>query len=307
MDSPVRSTMFAMRPAVLVLCFAAALSARDRIAAIEFFGSKGIDVEAVRRALPFHEGDPHPKHFKQQAIDAVQRVTGHPPTDVSAICCISDGDGVIFIGLPGASTHPFRYDAAPGGDAPPARDLVRLAEAKDKAWSDAVRRGASEEDGSPGYSLLKEPRARAAQLALRDYARRHEEEIIRTLETDRRAGNRALAADALGYGTRTPRQLAALVHAARDPDDSVRNDATRALWEILRAEPSAGVPAAPFIEMVQSGIWTDRNKASLVLEQLAKDPPVREQARREAGDALAEMAAWREEGWALSARSILGR
>jgi hypothetical protein len=301
----------ATKALVAALLLATALSARDHIAYIEFFGYSGIDVDAVRRALPFHEGDQRSKKIDAQAREAVRRVTGREATDVNQVCCVGDGDAAIFIGLPGESTRRMAYQDAPKGEAAPPHDLVVVYRKVEAAEMAAMRRGVFAEDGSPGYRLLKDPGAAAAELALRAYALKHEDEIVRTLQGDRRADNRALAADVLGYGARTPRQIAALVRAVRDPDDDVRNNATRALGEILRADVSAGaeIPVAPFLDLVRSGIWTDRNKGSMVLCPLTqqRDAQMLKHVNSEAGDALTEMARWRPTGWSAWPRLILGR
>ena len=79
----------------------------------------------------------------------------------------------------------------------------------------------SQEDGSPGYRLLKDAGVRAKELAVRAYALQHEAELILLLESSGKADQRAMAADAVGYGVRSRRQTGALVTAARDPDDRV--------------------------------------------------------------------------------------
>ena len=75
---------------VLVAMGAAGLSAADRrpLGEIDFFGYKGLDLAAIRAALPFHEGDSfppakvHSDDLKRQVGEAVKRVIGREPTDV---------------------------------------------------------------------------------------------------------------------------------------------------------------------------------------------------------------------------------
>jgi hypothetical protein len=64
-----------------------------------------------------------------------------------------------------------------------------------------------------------------------------------------------------------------------------------------------------FIEMLNSGIWTDRNKGAMVLEQLTtnRNPAVLAKLRTVALDSLIEMTMWREASHAYSARMLLGR
>jgi hypothetical protein len=300
-----------MRCAILLLLLTAVMPARDRIAYIEFFGNKGIDVEAVRAALPFHAGDVLSKEREEQARAAVKRVTGRDLTNFAAICCTGDADSAVFIGLPGDSSHAFELDPAPSGDAVLSAELIELSRKMQDAQNKALQNGQSEEEGGKGYRLSKDPGARAAQLAVREYALAHEDELIRVLESSGRAGQRAIAADTLGYCARSPRQLAALVHAARDRNSTVRNQATRAVGEILEAEPPTAAQVAPdtFIDMLRSGTWTDRNKGCMMMTSLtqSRDPKLLARVKAESEDALWEIARWRNIGWAFCAREILGR
>jgi hypothetical protein len=299
------------RTLLLVFVLAAPMFARDHIAYIEFFGYRGLDAVAVRKALPFREGDKIPKNYKEQARAAVKGVTSGEATDVTAVCCTGDGDSVIFFGFPGTSSQAFTFNLAPQAYVLPPPELTANYRKMEQAEEAAFKKGFFEEDGSPGYRLSKEPGARAAQLAMREYALQHEDEIVRVLESSGNAERRAMAADALGYGARTTRQIAALVRAARDPDSGVRNNTTRALSEILDNDPSAAAQIAPdsFIDMIRSGTWSDRNKSSMVLEPLTKtrDPRLLAHMKSEASDALLEMARWRNNGWAYSPRVILAR
>jgi hypothetical protein len=92
-------------PIVALLLLTPLAGARDRVASIEFFGYQGLDPEAVRKALPYHEGDPLARDIRAQTHAAVKRIAGRDATDVALICCSGDGDTAIFIGLPGTSSR----------------------------------------------------------------------------------------------------------------------------------------------------------------------------------------------------------
>src|SRR5580765_8526315 len=97
--------------AVMLTAAVARVPAPDRrpLAEVDFFGYKGLDVAAVRAALPFHEGDsfPPPKvtsdHLKKQTAEAIKKTIGREPTDVAFICCDAKQNYTAFIGLPGES------------------------------------------------------------------------------------------------------------------------------------------------------------------------------------------------------------
>jgi hypothetical protein len=77
---------------VLLFVLTGALFARDRIADIEFFGYKGVDVEAVRKALPVAPGTPNTEGTKGAVREAVRRATGRDATDVAFVCCDAQGE-----------------------------------------------------------------------------------------------------------------------------------------------------------------------------------------------------------------------
>ncbi len=285
---------------------------------IDFFGCKGLDIAAIRAALPFHEGDQFPpakvKHsedLKRQVAEKVKQVIGRQPTSVSFTCCDSKQHWMIYIGLPGPSYEALAFNPTPAGSVRFPKEVVRLRQQLEDAWVSAVMHGHASEDESAGYALAGDPKTRKVQLAMRDYALHNEALIVRVLASSSDAGHRAIAAQLLGYGRQSDDQIDALVQASLDTDDDVRNDAVRALWVLGDAKPelSARIPPAPFIRLLRSGAWSDHNKASLVLVALTKsrDPHVLAQLRAEALDPLLEMGRWRSIGHAEAALLILGR
>jgi hypothetical protein len=75
--------------------------------------------------------------------------------------------------------------------------------------------------------------------------------------------------------------------------------------------PDAGirVPADPFVPMLSSSIWTDRNKSSGALDHITadRDPAVLKMLRSRAMPALIEMSHWKVIGYAAPSLRILGR
>ncbi len=101
------------------------------------------------------------------------------------------------------------------------------------------------------------------------------------------------------------------VQASRDVDENVRNNAVRALGVVAGSNSRVAnqIPADGFIDMLNSGSWTDRNKGGYVLEALtaSRNPKVLGQLRSKALDSLLEMARWRSSGHNHSALLLLGR
>jgi hypothetical protein len=290
------------RTALIALLCACTLAARDRVGTIDLYGYRGIDAEALRHALPFHTGDPYTAQIKMQARETVQQIVGRSATDVEAICCDQNGDRSIFIGLPGASSKPFPYNAVPTGAVRLPQELWNLRKQIETTVRAAVSAGRAEEDRSEGYALSKDPESRALQLKLRAYVLQHEREVYAVLESSSDNKHREYAANALGYGQQSREQIAALLRASSDANDGVRDEAVRALG-CLANKPEMRKLILPdlFVSMMNSGIWTDRNKASMVLAPLteSRDPKLLGRLRADALDSIIEMARWKDEGHAL--------
>jgi hypothetical protein len=228
--------LFGYWPAVIVLVVLPAFG-RDRIWDIEFFGNKGIDTEAVRKAIPVHEGDDYAgDETKKKVRQAVNGTLGRDPTDVQGICCNENGDRVLFIGLPGSTNKSFSYNPEPKGVARLSSEITTLHNRLCEALEAAVRKGgdAAREDDSRGYALAYDPASRSLQFKLRHYALAHESEMLSVLESSADVKQRLISADAIGYARKSTRQIAALVWAARDPDNDVREEAfaPSAFWPL---------------------------------------------------------------------------
>ena len=271
----------------------------------------------MRAALPIREGDAFPpagaapEESKARIGDSVRQLVGRPPTDLSVVCCDDGGQWMIYIGLPGESYRPVSYNAAPSGSERLPPEVVRLHGEADEAMQAAILSGNAAEEDSQGYALSHEPKLRAKQLALRDYALAHESEILSVLARSSDARHRAIAADALGYAQRSDRQVNALVNASLDADDGVRNDAVRALAVLAGSDSGRAktIPPSSFVRLLASGVWTDHNKGAAVLEALSRgrDAKLLRLLRTEALDNLIEMARWRSAGHSATARILLGR
>jgi hypothetical protein len=99
-----------------------------------------------------------------------------------------------------------------------------------------------------------------------------------------------------------------------DPAESVRNNAMRALAVLGRyaqknPDKRISIPYAPFIDLLNSIVWTDRNKSSLALFPLTtnRDRGLLAGLRKKTLPSLLDIAAWQSPGHAFSAVVILGR
>ncbi len=267
-----------MRHILLLLAIlpAFAQSPSGRIGTIDFYGYGHLDVASLRAALPIKEGDGFPSDaVRERAVRAVSGVAGRQAV-ISGVCCLPDGRSSLFVGLPEVGAAPVAYNTAPQGTVKLSADVLRVFQQFDRHFTDAVKRGASREDDSQGYALFDDPASHADQLKLRTWTLAHVALVLRVLAESSDAGQRAYAAQALGYADRSPGQIAALVKAAFDSDDGVRNNAVRALEVLCVVGPEVTnrIPADRFVPLLHSIRWTDRNKGSLLLSRMtdSRDP-----------------------------------
>jgi len=61
--------------------------------------------------------------------------------------------------------------------------------------------------------------------------------------------------------------MAALVYASRDPDSEVRNNSTRALGEILRADPSVASVKFP---LTPSSTWSGQAPGAIAIKDASR-------------------------------------
>jgi hypothetical protein len=191
---------------------------------------------------------------------------------------------------------------------------VQAGEAFESALTEAVVRGDSREDYSQGHALMHDPTARAIQERFVGYAARDLKRLRDVLHHSGDAHQRALAAQVLGYAADKRNIVGDLLKAMRDPAEEVRNNSMRALGVIAgfaqrSPKQKIRVPPEPFVEMLNSLVWTDRNKASLVLMELTekRDPVLLTKLRKRALRSLIEMARWKSPGHREASFFILGR
>jgi hypothetical protein len=284
------------------------------IGEIEFFGYSHLKLDRIKAALPLHEGDviaiADIPAAREKIKESVKREVGREPTDIPFNCCDNHGNLVIYIGLPGEASRSTAHNPRPRGSARLPQSILILYDREMNLTREAVQKQPGE-DTSKGYGLAAYRPMRETQLAIREYAIANELLIRRVLKSSAEAKQRQVAAHALGYGRQSRTQISALVHASRDEDDAVRNNAIRALGVLAssRETISGRIPAKPFAQMLNSGIWSDRNKAGrlLVILSRRRDPRLLGVLRLEALDSLVEMARWRDPSHASDARTILGR
>jgi hypothetical protein len=304
----------------LCILLAAALAARAQtpsVGVIDFYGLRKATEAQVRSALQLREGDPLPKS-KGDVEESLESVRNVVRARLEAVCC-QEGKAILYVGVEERGAPHFDYNPAPSGDVRVPEEVHLVYAQFLGAVNRAARSSETTESLSEGHSLLSDPVSREYQLRFVPLADKHFAMLKDALRNSSEAEHRAMAAYVLGY-TRNKRAVVADLQAAlRDPDDTVRNNAMRALGAIavLAAlqrpgiDPEDRITVQPtwFVEMLDSLIWTDRQTALNVLVTLTerRDASVVSHLRERSLPSLVEMARWKHLAHALPAFILVGR
>lgn len=304
---------------VLWLSVAGQVSAQPEdvppIGTVDFFGLYTVSENDVRALLPFEEGDDVPLDLPASFSSELAVRLDIARVELDFGCCDPSGLATLYVGVqeetPGSSVA---YNRAPsGGSRLPPEVIASYRELKDRLV-EAVMSGYAREDRSRGHALSSYAPARMIQDTHIVYAVEHRGILVEVLHDSADAEHRAAAAWILGYAANKADVVGDLERAVLDPDNNVRNNATRALAVIAQyagAHPELGIDirAELFIDMLSSIIWSDRNKGLLVLDPLteSRELEILAELRDQALEPLIEMCGWKLSGHASSACLILQR
>lgn len=297
-------TLAAMAPAAAQL---------PPVGSIDVYGLRKTSAAQVREALGIAVGDSLSSIGMMMAPGRLAALPGVSSAALDPVCC-EGGKTMLYVGIAEDGAPAVEFRAPPNGTSRLAADVVAAGEAFAEAHMRAVMRGVTGEDVSQGHSLMADSAARAIQLRFVEFAARDLDSLRAVLRTSGDADHRALAAAVLGYAADKKAVVPDLVYAMRDPSGDVRNNATRALALIgmlaqRRPELGIRVPYEPFIDLLNSIAWTDRNKASLALLALSegRDPALLAALETRAFDALVDIARWTNPGHSFAGVFMLGR
>jgi hypothetical protein len=309
----------AMRFLLTLLCISGwcGLCAQDTIGIIEVYGNRTLSADAILKASQLKVGAPIDRNTLSKAtlINRIKALPGVKDVAIEIVCCDDKtGKEIVYLGIAESTDYLPVYRKDPDkGDRLPA-DIIGANELYFELLSEAIRQGRNQEDHVAGYALMKDSATRLQQLKFVDYARQYEQQLKEVLHNSGNAEHRAIATMVIAYDDDKEKVIPELLYATQDSDETVRNNATRALWILAdylpeHPEIKATIPAAPFIRMINSLSWTDRNKGSLVLSSLTqqRDKTLLSTLKKECLPALTEMARWNSKGHAFSPYIILGR
>lgn len=249
---------------------------------------------------------------KAPTVECLLRLPGVKQADISPVCCTEDNKVMIFLGVSDLLKKPTddsRYKA----DLELPAEIVAANNSLENGQIEAITSGQATEDDSEGHALFHFPGAERQQKKFIAYANEHLPELRKVLKSAKDPKQRNVASWVIAYHDDKPAVVPDLVAAVNDPDPGVRNNVTRALGIMMayfeRKNITVGIDPAPFVELVKSIDWTDRNKGVYLLVVLTNkhNPALLARLRKEAVLPLADMAVWQSQGHAYPAFSLLGR
>lgn len=299
---------------LLLLAAAPAAAQLPRVGVVDFYGLRRVSQDEARQALGIAAGD---SLGDEKALDAarerLEALPGVTAVRLEPVCCEA-GRLILYVGVVEQGAPMLRFNPEPTGAERLPADVVAAGEAFQEALVAAVMRGDVAEDVSQGHSRMHDSAARAVQERFIAFAARDLVLLREVLRSSASAPDRALAAQVIAYAADKRAVVPELVAAARDPSEEVRNNAIRALGVLAayaRSDAGAGIriPWRPFVSLLESPVWSDRNKAATALLQLSetRDPELLNFLWNDAALALVEMARWTSPGHALPAFVLLGR
>jgi hypothetical protein len=283
-----------------------------KIGVIDFYGLGEISERQARGSLQIKEGDALSSDL-EEAKRRLESLPGVEEARFDRVCCV-EGKAILYVGIRRKGESSIEYRAAPQSKVRLPQDVIQAGLEYQKALQEAALKGDPGEDNSHGHALSKDPATRAVQERFIKFAAQDLKLFRDVLRNSAEAEHRALAAQIIAYADNKQEIVNDLIDAMRDQAEAVRNNAMRALWvmpETTRetAEQPIRIPGRPFIEMLNSIEWRDRNKSSLALLKItsAPSPSILSELRRKALPSLIEMARWKTPGHAKAAFVLLGR
>ncbi|MCG2613628.1 HEAT repeat domain-containing protein [Terrimonas sp. NA20] len=298
--------------------FAGTLYAQpDRLGIIEIYGASDKNIASIKTAIRVVEGDRIDRSVlnKAEIEKRIKTVKGISHTDVTLICCEEvQGRSILYIGVAGHNAQLIKPGPDPSGAAKLDSFILGTYDRYNNVLREAVLAGQATENNDQGHIWLDYPPAKPIQDSLIAYAFANLPLLKTVVRSSTFTDHRRAASWIIGFAKNKKEIIADLLIASDDKDETVRNNATRALGVIARyadQHPTAEIkiPAEHFIRHLQSIVWTDRNKSAMLLESLTanRDKSVLNKIERTSLPQIIEMARWKNPGHAMFAFIILGR
>lgn len=285
------------------------------ISIIDFYGNRTISTELLDKTLMLSKGEINTDTLSREKYEVrLKAIPGVKQAHINLVCCDEKTKGwILFAGIT-ESNDTIAYRREPKGkDSLPA-SILQLGLRFNDAMMQAIQNGNGLEESPDGYALMNDSASKAIQLQFIPVARDNYALLKKVLYNSSSSVHRGFAAQMMAYAADKKSVINDLMYTILDHNETVRNNATRALAliaEYSNRHPDKGlkIPAAPFIKMLNSPVWTDRNKGLMLLRFLTDNRDVRllQQLKTQALPSLIEMANWKSDGHAFTAYIITGR
>jgi HEAT repeats len=279
---------------------------------IDFYGLRSVTEAQVRKALQISEGETLPDSLAA-AQARLEKLPNVAEAHLNVACCEA-GKVILYVGIREKGSRPNSFRHAPLGSVRLPERILQAGKEFQEYLEAAVLKGNLGEDYSAGHALSVDSQVRSVQERFITFAAEDFSRLRKVLHESSDPKHRALAAQIIAYAANKPAIVADLQFAMTDPDENVRNNAMRALmvlasYSLASPRQRIRIRVLPFVAMLNSFVWTDRNKASSALQQLTvkRDPAVLAILRKRALPSLIEMARWKSPGHAGASFFILGR
>jgi hypothetical protein len=291
-----------------------------QVGVIDHYGTRTADVK-FEECLPFRINDTIKfltdsisyVNTKRQIVDCILNQPSIKQADISFVCCYEEGKWMAFIGTSDKPKADFNSNSKTKDVRLPAE----FTESYDSLMNlivEAIQNGQATEDDSEGHALFDYPPCRKIQERFKVYAAHHLGLLRDVIQHSKYPHEREAAVTIIAYYHDKKDIVKDLEIGANDDHEGVRNDAVRALGIILnyaqrRSDIRISISPDPFIQLMQSISWTDRNKSSRVLLTMSdqRDPKLLKQLKETILQPLVDMAVWQSYGHAMPGYVMLGR
>lgn len=300
---------------ILVLLLSNTNAQPVRVGTIDVYGNESISTDTILSRIGISTGDTiSQKHLAERVIEKrLEAIAGVRLAKTATVCCDNNKRYALFIGVAENYSSIFALRNSPGLK-------IKLPDSYNYAYSafmkrqnDAILLGQSDDDWSNGHSMIKYAPARRIQQRYLRWANSDFAYLQKILHFSVYQRQRATAVQIIAYNDDKRRVIQELLYALRDESDEVRNNAIKALSAIsyyITLHPGRlNVSFQPFIRMINSVVWADRNKGLSVLMQLSetRNKELFRQLRESSLRSLKQMAQWNSEAHAMPAYVILAR
>jgi hypothetical protein len=287
-----------------------------KIGTINVYGNRNINTDTILQHAHIAEGDSisHTKLMNGTIENGILRIPGIAQARTSLVCCDKNGNYHLFVGVSENDSNVFYYRAAPTLRITlPDKYTNAHSQFLDRL-SDAIQKGEAGESWNQGHSLIHYLPARKIQERYMIWADENFANLRKVLRSSAYEAQRATAVQIIAYHFDKSEVVPELMYAVIDESDEVRTNAIKALTVLAHyasehPEKKIDIPYMPFVRLINSIVWSDRNKGLSVLLQLTRtrNPDMLNKLKEVSLPALKEMAVWKSEVHALPAFVILAR